>query len=92
LGDSLISAIQQYPASNHLMFGWKANNKPEPRHLKKLVLLLLAANIMGFRIHFADKDEEKKHPIVLACLLRSEHRIGLALHSDEYWTKLWLRE
>jgi hypothetical protein len=73
------------------MFGWKANNKPDPRHLKKVVLLLLASEILGFRIQFAEDDEDKEHPIVLAQLLTSDYRIGLALHSDDYWTKLRLR-
>jgi hypothetical protein len=91
LGDSLISAIRQYPRSNNLMFGWLATNKPEPRHLKKVVLMLVAAKILGFRIHFSDDDKEKKHPIVLARLLKSDSTAGLALHSDEYWTKLRLR-
>jgi hypothetical protein len=91
LGDTLIVALRQYPSSNNLMFGWKANNKPEPRHLKKVVLLLLSAKILGFRIQFAEDDEDKKHPIVLARLLPSHHRIGLAIHSDEYWTKIRLR-
>jgi hypothetical protein len=90
LGDSLISAIRQHPASNHLMFRWKATNKPEPRHIKKVLLLLVAAKILGFRIHFADNDKTKKHPIVLAWLLTSKFQVGLALHSDEYWTKLRL--
>jgi glycine cleavage system regulatory protein len=48
LGDSIISTLCQYPASNNLMFGWKATNKPEPCHLKKVVLMLVAANILGF--------------------------------------------
>jgi hypothetical protein len=91
LGDTLISVVRQYPTSNNLMFGWKATNKPEPRHLKKLVLMLVAAKILGFRIHFADDDEERKFPIVLARLLTSQYRVGLALHSDEYWTKIRLR-
>jgi hypothetical protein len=91
LGESLISAVRQYLGSNSLMFGWKATNKPEPRNVKKVVLLLVAARILGFRIHFAEHDEEKKHPIVLARLLKSKFRVGLALHSDEYWTKLRLR-
>jgi hypothetical protein len=47
------------------MFGWLAANKPEPRHLKKVVLMLVAAKILGFCIHFLDDDKEKKHPIVL---------------------------
>jgi hypothetical protein len=88
LGNNLISAIQQYPASNNLQFGWKGNNKPEPCHLKKVVLMLVAAKILGFHIHFVDDDEDKKHLIVLAWLLLSTHQIGLALHSDKYWTKL----
>jgi hypothetical protein len=91
LGEGLITALRQYPASNFLVFGWKATNKPEPRHLKKLVLMLLAAKILGFRIHFSSEDEERKHPIVLARLLPSQYRVGIALHSDEYWAKIKLR-
>jgi hypothetical protein len=53
-----MSAVWQYPPSNNLMFGWKATNKPEPCHLKKVLLLLVAAKILGFRIHFSDDDEE----------------------------------
>jgi hypothetical protein len=71
-----------------LIFGWKATNKPEPRHLKKVILLLVAAKILGFRIHFVDEDEEKKHPIVLAWLLTSTYRIVLTLHSDS-WFACW---
>jgi hypothetical protein len=91
LGDSLISAIREYPLSNNLMFGWLAANKPEPRHLKKVVLMLVAAKILGFRIHFLDDDKEKKHPIVLARLLKNDLTHGLALHSDDYWTKIRLK-
>ena len=53
--------------------------------------MLVAAKILGFRIQFKDDDKEKKHPIVLARLLKSTYRVGLALHSDEYWTKIRLR-
>ena len=91
LGDSLITSVRQYPASNNLMFSWKATNKPEPRNVKKVVLMLVAAKILGFCIQFKDDEEEKKHPIVLARLLKSTYHIGLALHSDEYWTKIRLR-
>ncbi len=73
------------------MFGWLAANKPEPRHLKKVVLMLVAAKILGFRIHFLDDDKEKKHPIVLARLLKNDLTHGLALHSDDYWTKIRLK-
>jgi hypothetical protein len=63
LGDSLIRAIRQHPLSNNLMFGWSASNKPKPRHLKKVALMLVAAKILGFRIHFSDDAQEKKHSI-----------------------------
>jgi hypothetical protein len=92
LGDSLISAIWQHPLSNNLMFGWLASNKPEPRHLKKVVLMLVAAKILGFRIHYLDDDKEKKHPIVLARLLKNDLTQGLALHSDDHWTRIRLKE
>ena len=92
LGDSLITAIRQHPLSNNLMFGWSASNKPEPRHLKKVALMLVAAKILGFRIHFSDDDQEKKHPIVLARLLKNDLTNGLALNSDEHWTKVRLRQ
>jgi hypothetical protein len=87
-----MSAIRQHPLSNNLMFGWLASNKPEPRHLKKVVLMLVAAKLLGFRVHFSDDDKEKKHPIVLARLLKNAHANGLALHSDECWTKIRLRQ
>jgi hypothetical protein len=92
LGNSLIRAIRQHPLSNNLMFGWSASNKPEPRHLKKVALMLVAAKILGFRIHFSDDDQEKKHPIVVARLLKNDLTNGLALHSDEHWTKIRLHQ
>jgi hypothetical protein len=72
------------------MFGWLVTNEPELCHLKKAVLMLVAAKILGFRIHFSDDVKEKKHQIVPAQLLKSEFVNGPALHSDECWTTLEL--
>ena len=84
-----ISAVRQYPASNNLKFSWKDMNKPELHNVKSIVLLLVAAKNLDFHIHFAGADNEaKKPPIALAWLLQSKFWVGLALHSDEYWTKL----
>jgi hypothetical protein len=58
LDNSLVSALHQYPVANNLMFGWKVTNKPEPCHLKKVVLMLAAAKILGFCIHCANENEE----------------------------------
>jgi hypothetical protein len=41
LDDSLISTLCQYPGANNFMFGWKATTKPEPHHLKKVVIMPL---------------------------------------------------
>eukprot|EP00978_Attheya_sp_CCMP212_P045944 scaffold366972_cov63-Attheya_sp.AAC.1 len=59
LDDTFVKAIQTYPHARRFLFASKGRSKPELRICKKLVILLLAAKIITYRIYFDDSDLEK---------------------------------
>jgi len=65
--DGIVKAIQDFPGSRKLLFGGKTTSEkpPEPIKVKKVLLLLLAAQILAFAIEYGKEDEAKKNPIVV---------------------------
>jgi hypothetical protein len=44
----LVDAINNYPGSNCLLFGINSDKKPKPILIKKMILMLLGANILRY--------------------------------------------
>jgi hypothetical protein len=68
LSYAFVVALRDYPNARCLLFGSKRQTKPDLGAYKKLVLLLLAAEIITYRIYFEEDDIEKKTMIILARL------------------------
>lgn len=66
----MVIGIQQVPGSRKLLFGGRvmSNKPPEPVQIKKVLLLLYAAEIISFAISYAPDDSDKTKPIVVAQL------------------------
>ena len=63
----MVIGIQQVPGSRKLLFGGRvmSNKPPEPVQIKKVLLLLYAAEIISFAISYAPDDSDKTKPIVV---------------------------
>jgi hypothetical protein len=88
--DGLVAAIQEYPRSRILLFGGRTTSekKPEPVQVSKVLLLLLASDILTLAIKYDAGDRAKKNPIVVFALDMSN---GIHLYVDEYWSCLPLQ-
>ena len=87
LDDSLISGLQKYPNANAEFFGSKSAKPPTPKIIKRLVLILLAANILMHAVVFASQDESQSNPIILG-RLRIFDDGQLALYDDHLWSAM----
>ena len=75
LDNILVKSLQNYPNINRLVFGSKSKYKPEPKTIKKLILMLIAADCITL------DDKNKDRPIVTAVLSVDENSF-LNLYND----------
>jgi hypothetical protein len=87
LDDAAVTALQNYPNASRLIFGSKSKFCPPPINVQKVILLLLAVEIITYRIHFDPLDEDKKNKIILA-RLNSTSNGDLPVNSDEAWNRI----
>jgi hypothetical protein len=87
MDDAVVTALRNYPNASRLIFGSKSKFRPPPINIQKVILLLLAAEIITYRIHFDPLDEDKKKPIILARLNASSNG-DLLVNSDEAWSRI----
>ena len=69
------------PTPQKVIFASRAKGTPEPRDVKKLIVMLLCAEIITYRISYASDDLEKRNPLVLARLNHYENG-ALYLNDD----------
>ena len=88
----IVDSIVNYKESNRLIFGVKSDKKPAPIEVKKLVLILVSAGILGHSATVETPDDESKTSSVKinVTLSPSTHNTqsdstGLALFDDIYW-------
>jgi hypothetical protein len=86
-----VDGLKSYPSAQLLIFGSKAKGCPEPRNVKKVILMLIAARIVTHRIVYAETDEEKKNPIVWA-RLNMDSEGNLVVYNDLYWAHIPQKE
>ncbi len=86
--EGLVESIQTYPNAQREIFGSRARGKPEPRNIKKLIVMLIAAKILTYRITWEETDAEKKNPIVLGRLNIDEDTNDLCLTIPSYWERI----
>jgi hypothetical protein len=93
LDKELVNAIKKFPGSNRLLFGINSNKKPEPVMVKKMILMLLAANVLRYVIERKERTPGKFTMSVfgsLAFVIGDASK--LALNKPSYWTLLPLKE
>lgn len=86
LDGSFIQAFRT-KSYNKQIFGHTENSPPTPKKIKAMVLMLLAADIVGYRVKFHDEDKKCERPIIIARLLTAQDG-GLALDSDLHWNRI----
>ena len=100
LGSVLVKAIVKYKNANRIIFGVNSNKAPAKILVKKLILLLLAARILGYAIEKKrskednDKTEYNEIHGYLAAVKYFDGRTtsDLALHSDAHWEYISTKE
>jgi hypothetical protein len=91
LDDVLVERLQSYPNAQKEFFASRAKGKPEPRQIKKLILMLLAAEILTYRIGYDDTDAAKNNPKVLARLNYDDDG-NLFLNNPSCWSRIPSKE
>jgi hypothetical protein len=82
---TIVTLVQDYPESKALLTGSKADGKPTPDVVKKILFLMLASDIMNLEFH-----------IELNCAVFSLSRCtdditSFALTSDSYWNNIEIK-
>ena len=97
IGDVLIKNICAYKSVNRIIFGIKTHKPPAPVTVKKMILVLLAAGILGYDIvkkkTSKDNKEEITYGEIFGFLSFTRNSDGaktnmLALHDDVYWSRV----
>jgi hypothetical protein len=87
LDKSLVLAFRNYPKASRFLFASKSKSRPEPRTINKLILMLLASEMITYRIHYDDEDEDKAKPIILA-RLNSSNDGSLFIENEAAWSRI----
>eukprot|EP00550_Attheya_septentrionalis_P003008 CAMPEP_0198281358 /NCGR_PEP_ID=MMETSP1449-20131203/1336_1 /TAXON_ID=420275 /ORGANISM="Attheya septentrionalis, Strain CCMP2084" /LENGTH=664 /DNA_ID=CAMNT_0043977123 /DNA_START=30 /DNA_END=2020 /DNA_ORIENTATION=+ len=87
LDDALVTALRNYPNASRLIFGSKSAFRPPQINVQKVILLLLASEIITYRIHFDPLDEDQKKPLILA-RLNATFNGDLLVNCDDAWSKI----
>jgi superfamily II DNA helicase RecQ len=87
LDKELVDAVKNYPGSNRLMFGVNSDQKPEPKLVKQLLLMLLAAKIMKYYTQRKTSDDGKTTTVAVSGGLAFmwNDPTKLTLNDDSYW-------
>ena len=94
LDKELVNAVKNYPGSNRLLFGVNSDRKPEPKLVKQLVLMLLAAKILKYNTDRKTSEDGKTTTVTVlgALAFMSNNQTKLTLNDDSYWTLIPLKE
>jgi hypothetical protein len=87
-----VTAIRNFKNSNRLLFGVNSDKKPEPKHVKKMIVMLLAAKIIDYS---ADRKEitTGKYSVTIVASLAfvADDPSKLAMNDDSYFESLPLK-
>ena len=94
LDKELVDAVKNYPGSNRLIFGVNSDRKPEPKLVKQLILMLLAAKILRYYTQQKTSDDGKTTTVMVsgALAFMANDPTKLTLNDDLYWTLIPLKE
>jgi hypothetical protein len=93
LDKDLVDAIKKYPGSNRMIFGVNTDKRPEPVLVKKLVLMLIAANLVRHYPKRKETSPGKFEVTIYASLGFVEgDDTTLALSDATYWSLLPLKD
>ena len=93
IGDVLLKKICTYKSASRIIFGIKTDKSPAPVSVKKMLLVLLAAGILGYDIVKKKTNRDNKEEItygeIFGCLSFTRDSDDtktnmLALHDDVY--------
>jgi hypothetical protein len=88
----LVDSIRKFKNSNRLLFGTNSDKTPEPKHVKKMIVMLLAAGIIDYS---ADRKETTKGKYQVTIIASLAFVAGdpskLALNDDSYFECLPLK-
>ena len=91
----LLDRIKKYPNANRIVFGVKSNKEPEPVMIKKMLLMLIASNILRhtFAIVSDDKASDSNARIIIKavlsnCRCSATGMLHYALFDDYYWHQI----
>ena len=97
IGDVLLKKICAYKSVSRIIFGIKTDKPPAPVSVKKMLLVLLAAGILGYDIVKKKTNRDNKEEITygeifgfLSFTIDSDgtKKNMLALHDDVYWSRV----
>ena len=86
----LVDALRSYPNAQFELFHSNATKPPQPKQIKQLLLMLLAAGILSYNIVFDDDDTERKAPIIIGRLSFTVD-MQLCINDDAYWAAIPLK-
>ena len=92
----LLDHIKKYPGCNRLLFGVNSNKPPAPILIKKMLLVLISANIINHdaSVGVASDKSELGPPVVLKAVLGYSCRQEpngvptYAMFDDYYWFRV----
>ena len=92
----LIDHIKKYPGCKRLLFGANSNKPPAPIFIKKMLLVLISANIINHdaSVGVATEKSEYGPPVVLKAILGCsccQEPNGVptyAMFDDYYWFRV----
>ena len=96
---NILKAMLDYKDISMLIFNLKRKNKPAPVIVKKVLLVLIAAGILGYSTkntntsaEKVDKSVSKDKPIegrlVFTCNINGELTSTMAINDDRYWIRI----
>ena len=99
IDNRILTAIVDYEESTMLIFNLKSENKLAPVLVKKVLLVLISAEILGYSIKkanttavIADKSVSKYKPteghLVFTCNENGEPTSSMAINDDRYWIRI----
>jgi hypothetical protein len=87
-----VQAIRKFKNSNRLLFGINSDKTPLPKHVKKMIVMLLAAGILDYSADRTETSKGKYHVTIIASLaFVKDDPSKLALNDDSYFELLPLK-
>jgi hypothetical protein len=87
-----VNAIRKFKNSNRLLFGINSDKSPLPKHIKKMIVMLLAANIIDYSADQKETSKGKYNVTIIASLaFVKDDPSKLTLNDNSYFESLPLK-